>query len=165
MKRVRSLLLLEAVLWLSASCLVGCVSINTALYPRSNYPPSDPSRVQILHSFPPDRDSYEIIGEVSVGETMDEYDSMFNDRLRKKVALSGGDAVVLGRDLERMVGFTTPGQSSTTGSSFGTASGSVVGQSFIGSGVTNSNSQTVYTPPTTVALGSYSGKGYILKYK
>lgn len=104
----------------------GCIGVNTALYPGKNYPPTNSKNVQLLHSFPPDKNTYEIIGEMSLGGmlgTYEDYPSL-KWRLRTEAAAKGADAVVLWNNQGNARNFP---QSDTVYSSAQTSKGSYSG--------------------------------------
>ena len=143
----------------------GCVSIQIGMYPNCNYPPVDSSTVQIYRAFPPDRETYEVIGEFTVEEGLGDYDSLFYQRLKRRAGEVGGNAVVLARNLERVVGITTAGHSTSTTTTSGSATGTAYGNTVVGSGFALAQTNTTYTPPQTLQIGSYSGRGYVIRFK
>lgn len=152
-------------LLLAVGLLASCVGIQIGIYPNCNFPPTDPATVQIYRAFPPDRDTYEVIGEFTVEEGLGDYDSLFYQRLKRRVAEVGGNAVVLSRNLEGVVGFTTPAQASSTTTASGSAVGTTYGNSAVVNGSVASQTNTTYTPPQTLQVGSYSGRGYVIRFK
>ena len=145
--------------------LTGCVAIQIGIYPGFNFPPTDPATVQIYRSFPPDSDTYEVIGEFSVQEALGDYDSLFYQRLKRRVAEVGGNAVILQRSLEGVVAFTIPGQASSTTTAVGTATATAFGNNAVATGATASHTSATYTPPQKLEVGSYSGRGYVIRFK
>ena len=142
----------------------GCVGIQIGLYPNYNFPPVDPATVQIYRAFPPDRASYEVIGEFTVEEGLGDYDSLFYQRLKRRVGGVGGNAVVLSRNLEGVVGITTPGRAISTTTASGLAVGTTYGNNATVSGSAVAQTNTTYTPPQTLQIGSYSGRGYVIRF-
>ena len=138
--------------------LSGCVSIHTALYPDSNFSPTNPKNVQVLKDFPPDPSTYRVMGEFATDEGLGDLltDSIFQNRLRKKVATLGADAVVLFAEHSNTYALTTPAKSSTHTDHYATISGPTI------SG--HSNATTTYTPPQTTYIEGHVGKGYLIKY-
>lgn len=145
--------------------LAGCVGIQIGIYPNCDFPPTDPATVQIYRDFPPDRNAYVVIGEFTVEEALGDYDSLFYQRLKRRVAEVGGNAVVLARNLEGMVGFTAPGRTTATTTASGTAVGTAYGNNAVVSGSVVSQTNTTYSPPQTFQVGSYSGRGYVIRFK
>lgn len=150
---------------LLALVLQGCVAIQIGIYPNSNFPPVDPSTVQIYGSFPPDRNSFDVIGEFTVEETMSSYDSLFYQRLKRRIAEVGGNAAVIGRNLERVIGINIPGTTSSTTTASGSAVGTAFGNTAVATGSSVANTTTVVTPPQALQVGSYSGRGYVIRFK
>jgi hypothetical protein len=132
--------------------LQGCVAIQIGLYPNARFAPVDPATVQIYSSFPPDSSSFEVIGEFTVGETMSEYDSLFYQRLKRRVGEVGGNAVVIGRNLERVIGLQIPGAVSSTTTASGSAVVSSMGNTAVATGSMASRSTSVATPPNLLRL-------------
>ncbi|MBI4399066.1 MAG: hypothetical protein HY586_08050 [Candidatus Omnitrophica bacterium] len=138
----------------------GCAaSIYTAKYPSAIYPPVPPEQVQILSDYPPNPNSFVVIGEVSVGQMSGEMDHFTRKELKKKVGEMGGSAVVLRRRLENISAHlsTTGGQS---------ASGSLLGLQNSAPALSGYN--TIGNPAGTISNFSmtpeYSGKGQVLRY-
>ena len=87
-------------------CFAGCAParVNSAMYSKSAYSPTDPLSVQILREFPPE-ETFVKIGEVSVeagaygvGLFGEETKETFEAKLKQETARMGGDAVVIKED-------------------------------------------------------------------
>lgn len=70
----------------------GCTTINTVKYADKPYPPTNPEDIKVYSFVPPHL--YIKIGEISV-EAPVVNPSLTIDRLKRKVAKMGGDAVIL----------------------------------------------------------------------
>jgi hypothetical protein len=73
--------------------------------------------------------------------------------------------LVLSRNLEGVVGFTAPARASSTTTSSGAAVGTAYGNSAVVSGSVASQTNMTYAPPQTLQVGSYSGRGYVIRFK
>lgn len=150
----------------------GCVSIKTSLYGNVSQLPTDPRKVQILRNLPPNESTYEKIGELFISETADDFDSdsLLHNRLKRRVAKLGADAVVIWQedtgDFHLMLPGTATTTTSTSGNVFGSATSFAPGHATgMGTISTESTAQTTYQPPQNFLIPVHVMRGVMIRYK
>jgi len=94
--------------------LSGCATPSSDLYPGHVHSRTDPDNVRIYESFPPDRSSYDIIGEVRFDtDVVEVLPSVVNKQFKREAAKKGADAIVIDRSATGMIVRTVPGTITT----------------------------------------------------
>ena len=138
---IKSLILITTAIF-----LLGCATPNSALYPGHSYAPTSPKSVQIYEAFPPDKNSYEVIGEVRFdGDVVEIVPSFVNEKFRIEAAKRGADAIVIERLNSGMIVQQVPGTITTTPGYYSTTS--------------------TYTAPSYTGQRLTKIRGLLLKFK